>query len=488
MQQPDWLDWAWRELGVQEVSGKGDNPRIVEMFKAVGHGAIKDDEVAWCAAFLGACLERSGCASTRSLMARSYLGWGKSEAAARYGAVAVLSRGANPALGHVGFVVGETEAQVFLLGGNQANGVNVAAYPKTRVLGYRWAPSQGGDQQSADDAAGHNAQSGDHMVATTTSRGGPTEAVASGAYQRDDGARIDDDMLFRSALGHVLEMEGGFSDDPYDPGGPTNKGITLGVFARWVGEPINTETRSRLVARLKRISDAMVWEIYKTRYWVPASCPRMLPALALMHFDTAVNHGVGRAIRILQEAVGADVDGEIGPQTRARVAAQPVSATLLAYAEIRREHYRSLKTFWRFGRGWMRRVDHTLLRSGALTSRPTADGAELDGMPDTQELERGNRKGEVEMTNDTVQPPPAAKWWGESLTIWGVIVTALSTVLPVVGPVFGLEITAEMVKQIGAQLTEVIQALGGVIGTLLAIFGRVRATQPITRRLVAVKL
>ena len=87
-QQPDWLLWAWRELGVHEVAGRGDNPRIIEMFKDVGHSAVEDDEVAWCAAFAGACLERSGHRSTRSLMARSYLTWGEPLDEGRHGALA----------------------------------------------------------------------------------------------------------------------------------------------------------------------------------------------------------------------------------------------------------------------------------------------------------------------------------------------------------------------------------------------------------------
>lgn len=92
------------------------------------------------------------------------------------------------------------------------------------------------------------------------------------------------------------------------------------------------------------------------------------------------------------------------------------------------------------------------------------------------------------MANEMNAGVPATKWWGESLTIWGVIVTAAATVLPVVGPLIGLDITAEMVSQIGQQLTEVVQALGGVIGTLMAIYGRMRASQPVTRKSVAVKL
>ena len=83
---------------------------------------------------------------------------------------------------------------------------------------------------------------------------------------------------------------------------------------------------------------------------------------------------------------------------------------------------------------------------------------------------------------------PNSKWWGESMTIWGVIVTAAATVLPVLGPLIGLDITGEMVRQIGQQVTEVIQALGGVLGTIMAIYGRVRATQPVARRLMAVRI
>lgn len=456
MQQPDWLEKAWRELGVREVAGAGDNKRIVAMFAEVGHAAIRDDEVAWCAAFLGACLERAGHKSTRSLMARSYLSWGRKLNAARQGGIAVLSRGSDPALGHVGFVVGENDDEIFLLGGNQSNAVTVAAFPKSRVLSFRW-PEGAADPAAVDSAVPVS--------------GSLTEAA-----------------LFERALSHVLEMEGGFTNDPHDPGGPTNKGITLDVYARWTGQTVSTATRNRLVGQLKKIPDLMVREIYRTRYWTPAECGRMPLALSMMHFDTAVNHGVGRAIRILQEAVGADIDGEIGPQTRQRVAAKPIDETLIAYANLRRERYRTLDHFWRFGRGWLRRVDFTLLQAGALTAVKmiASPNAAADGY--AGDVVSGERKGETTMTTSEAVEVPQPKWWGESVTIWGVVVTALSTVAPVIGPLFGFDITGEMVHQLGQQITAVVQALGGVIGTLLAIYGRVSATQPIARRAVSLKL
>lgn len=472
MFQPDWLLWAWREFGVREVRGGGDNPRIVEMFKAVGHAAIHNDEVAWCAAFLGACLERSGRPSTRSLMARSYLKWGEAIETPRLGAIAVLSRGSDLALGHVGFIVGEADEEILLLGGNQADGVNVTAYPKDRLLAYRWP------LQDAKELSGGESR---------TLR--PAEAAA--IAPADPGAPV-----FDRALAHVLRMEGGFSDDPHDPGGPTNKGITLGVYARWLGETVTPANRSRHVARLKRIPDPMVREIYETRYWQPAECRRMPAALAVMHFDAAVNHGVGAATRILQQASGAKVDGEIGPETRRAIAGKPVIETLVAYAEIRRERYRALKHFWRFGRGWMRRVDHTLIRAGeliepAVHAAAAQPGSDAEPAPRSEEQVELSTKGAIEMSNarnETEATVPAVKWWGESLTIWGVIVTAAATVLPAIGPLIGIDITGEMVRQLGEQVTEVVQAIGGILGTLMAIYGRVRATQPIARRLVEVKL
>jgi hypothetical protein len=100
---------------------------------------------------------------------------------------------------------------------------------------------------------------------------------------------------------------------------------------------------------------------------------------------------------------------------------------------------------------------------------------------------------------DTSSPnvPPAAsppvmpehpKWWGHSMTIWGAVITTLSTVLPVVGPLIGLPITGEMVRALGEALTQVVQALGGVIGIVMTLYGRARAVQPLVRRDLSIKL
>jgi hypothetical protein len=60
MDQPRWLACAWGELGQREIGGASDNEAHRAFFRDVGEAASLHDEVAWCAAFVGACLERPG--------------------------------------------------------------------------------------------------------------------------------------------------------------------------------------------------------------------------------------------------------------------------------------------------------------------------------------------------------------------------------------------------------------------------------------------
>jgi uncharacterized protein (TIGR02594 family) len=481
MTQPRWLALAWGDLGVAETPGADHTRRVVRYYADVGHAQIEDDETAWCAAFLGACLERAGIASTRSLMARSYLSWGEPLHEFRPGAVAVLSRTADPALGHAGFLIGETAGSIILLGGNQSDAVTVEAFPRSRLLGLRWPSS------------------------VVIPEGAP-------APIRDPEAE------FNRALAHVLEMEGGWTDDPYDPGGPTNFGITLATYARDKGIELTAANIATLKAELKSIPAAVVRRIYRDRYWQPASCTQMSPALGFFHFDAAVNQGVTGAARLLQEAVGAEIDGEIGPETLAKAAAPPIGETLALYADARRRHYRSLATFWRFGRGWLTRVDRTLEAATEIVGSsppprrvPRADspphraegasptrrgeGLGVGGIPTTEILHptTPSQPKEKSPMIDTTQPAatpdvPDTKWWGQSMTIWGVIITTLSTVLPAFGPLLGLDITAELIRQLGDQIVVIVQAVGGLIGTILTIWGRARATTTLERKQITMNM
>ena len=83
---------------------------------------------------------------------------------------------------------------------------------------------------------------------------------------------------------------------------------------------------------------------------------------------------------------------------------------------------------------------------------------------------------------------PTRKWWGSSMTIWGAAITALSTVVPILGPAIGIDVTPDVVRQAGEQLVSVVQAVGGLMGTLTTVYGRTRATHVLERRPMQIHL
>lgn len=133
---PPQLKAAFADLGLSEISGSKDEPRIVQMFADVGHSWVKDDETAWCAAAVGSWLKKAGKPHTGSLTARSYLQWGRATTAPKRGDVVVFTRGTGWQ-GHVALYLGEEAGRVWVIGGNQSNRVSITSYPKSKLLGYR---------------------------------------------------------------------------------------------------------------------------------------------------------------------------------------------------------------------------------------------------------------------------------------------------------------------------------------------------------------
>lgn len=131
-------DLARLEIGTYEWA-EGSNPRVDAYFDDVGYPSMTD-ETAWCAAFVGAMLKRCGLPHTGKLTARSYLDWGKPVdlSKAEPGDIVVLWRGSPTSWqGHVGFFDRKADGNVYLLGGNQRDQVNVSGYSIDRVLSVR---------------------------------------------------------------------------------------------------------------------------------------------------------------------------------------------------------------------------------------------------------------------------------------------------------------------------------------------------------------
>jgi len=168
-------------------------------------------------------------------------------------------------------------------------------------------------------------------------------------------------VSFEHALGFVLSEEGGWSDDPVDAGGATLMGVTQGRYDAY-----------RTARNLKRRSVSQATEneirsIYGEE-WESAKCSEWPSPVALVVLDTAVQRGPSRAIRDLQEAVGATADGLVGPKTRAAVNAAAPESLVHRLLIARSDHYvarvKAEPEQIRFLKGWMRRVVRLSVEAG----------------------------------------------------------------------------------------------------------------------------
>lgn len=160
---------------------------------------------------------------------------------------------------------------------------------------------------------------------------------------------------FAQALPVVLGVEGGYADVEHDRGGRTNHGVTEAVFhdyLRSVGAPIRP---------VRDIRMDEVEAIYHRDYWTAAMCDALPWPVSLAVFDAAVNHGVWRAKRLLQEALCVKVDGIIGPVTLAAAEAADPRRLVNDLLWLRVALYRELAedpSQLVFLRGWLGRMLH----------------------------------------------------------------------------------------------------------------------------------
>jgi len=155
---------------------------------------------------------------------------------------------------------------------------------------------------------------------------------------------------YQAALNHVLKSEGGWSDNPADPGGATMKGITLVVYRNWKRNPHLTKDD------LKNISDQDVYDLYKQLYWDKIHGDDLPSGVDYAVFDSAVNMGVGRASKLIQEAVGVTSDGVLGPASLSAIQKADTKELIEKFSHLKESFYRSLATFQTFGKGWLNRV------------------------------------------------------------------------------------------------------------------------------------
>ena len=166
---------------------------------------------------------------------------------------------------------------------------------------------------------------------------------------------------FQAALQAVLKHEGGYVHHKLDPGGMTNLGVTKRVWEEWVGHDVDEK-------QMRALTPALVAPLYKKKYWDRVRGDDLPTGLDMAVFDFAVNSGVGRAAKLLQDVLGVTQDGVIGPQTLAKAIVKD-SSQLIADCNAKRLAFLQALQHWdTFGRGWGRRVAEVTKQATQMTA------------------------------------------------------------------------------------------------------------------------
>jgi len=150
------------------------------------------------------------------------------------------------------------------------------------------------------------------------------------------------DQAFEQLIGH----EGGYVNDPRDPGGETNWGVSK---------------RSYPAVDIKALTIDGAKAIYRRDFWDRCRAPDLPPALRFDVFDGAVNSGVGQSVKWVQQAIGATADGVLGPLSLAALNERNPAAVAARYNGHRLMFMTELKTWSAFSGGWARRIASNLI-------------------------------------------------------------------------------------------------------------------------------
>ena len=154
---------------------------------------------------------------------------------------------------------------------------------------------------------------------------------------------------FDKAFDLLIGNEGGYVNNPKDPGGETNWGITKAVAVA-----------NEYAGDMRSMPKETAKTIYKKMYWDKLKCDQLPFVVAFQLFDAGVNHGNSQAVKFLQRALSVTDDGVIGAKTIAAVSKLKDLQIVMLFNAERIEFYAALKTFSTFGKGWVRRVASNL--------------------------------------------------------------------------------------------------------------------------------
>jgi lysozyme family protein len=170
---------------------------------------------------------------------------------------------------------------------------------------------------------------------------------------------------FDGALRRLLVHEGGYSNHPSDPGGPTNFGITIHDYRKYVKPDAGAAD-----VRAMPLADAKA--IYREKYWGALRCDELPLGLDYAVFDYGVNSGVSRAARVLQRLLGLPDNGRMSDAVIAAARAQDAADLVARLCDERLAFLKSLRIWPVFGAGWGRRVSE-VRRAALAMAKGTQD-------------------------------------------------------------------------------------------------------------------
>jgi lysozyme family protein len=147
----------------------------------------------------------------------------------------------------------------------------------------------------------------------------------------------------------VLKHEGGYVNNPKDPGGMTNLGVTKKVWEEFVGHEVDE-------AEMRALTPELVKPLYKKNYWDKIKGDDLPSGVDYAVFDAAINSGPGRAAKWLQACVNVYADGVIGDKTKQAVRNKDPKELINDYCAYRLAYLKMLQTWQTFRKGWERRV------------------------------------------------------------------------------------------------------------------------------------
>ena len=202
------------------------------------------------------------------------------------------------------------------------------------------------------------------------------------------------DYDLKKVLARVLVYEGGKVNDPRDPGGKTNQGVTQRTYTAWL------RSQGRAVADVYAMPDADRDEIYKGEYWDQVRGDELPLGLDLVLFDGAVNSGPAQSIKWLQACLsGVAVDGVLGTKTLAVVQSYQgdgsINDLIASVCSHRLATLQRLSTWKYFGVGWHARIANV---------QKTAE-AWVDQAPEPHNVDLSNFGGSSKANVSGVKPP-----------------------------------------------------------------------------------